>query len=79
MTLLELNTKKNELLQTIWAEVDNPELLAEISDFVQSRIEKKAPCQYSPEQLRDRALLAIEQMQNGEGTPHEEMKKRFTA
>ncbi|MDF9830721.1 hypothetical protein [Parabacteroides sp. PF5-6] len=40
---------------------------------------KKAPNQYSPEELKERAILAIEQMERGEGTPHEEMTKKFTA
>jgi uncharacterized coiled-coil DUF342 family protein len=38
---------------------------------------KKAPCQYSTEELKERALLAIEEMKQGKGISHEEMKNRY--
>lgn len=78
MTLLELNAMKAELVKTILNDIDTPEILMEIDNLVKSKIGKH-PCQYSAEELKERAKLAIEQMQQGEGTAHEEMKKRFTA
>lgn len=78
MTLAELNARKAALVKTILNDVDSPDILAEINALISSRL-GKMPCQYTPEELKARALIAIEQMNQGEGTPHEEMKKKFTA
>ncbi|MDR1160836.1 MAG: hypothetical protein LBK45_00705 [Tannerellaceae bacterium] len=39
--------------------------------------EKNAPCQYAAEELKERALLAIEEMKQGKGVAHEDMKNRY--
>jgi hypothetical protein len=78
MNHLELNAKKAELIRSILNEIDNEETLNEITATVQ-RLLKKVPCQYSAEELKERALLAIEEMKQGKGISHEEMKNRFSA
>ncbi|MDR1200925.1 MAG: hypothetical protein LBL58_04730 [Tannerellaceae bacterium] len=48
-------------MRSILNEIDNEETLNEITATVQ-RLLKKVPCQYSAEELKEQALLAIEEM-----------------
>lgn len=78
MNFLELNAKKAELIKSILNDINNEETLNELAATVQ-RLITKYPCQYSAEELKERALRGIEEMEQGKGTPHEEMKNRFSA
>lgn len=75
MTVLE---RKAELIKTILNDVDD-DVLKELEAILYYGLSNRepSPCQYSVEELRKRAKQAIEEVETGQVTPHEEVKKRF--
>jgi len=76
MTVLELNAKKAELVQSIISNINSEEAINELLLFVE-QLTLKFPCQYTEDEIKISALEAIRQMKEGKYTSHEEMK-RFT-
>ncbi|MDH6312741.1 hypothetical protein M2137_001516 [Parabacteroides sp. PFB2-10] len=82
MTLLELNAKKAELVQTILNDIDSEEVLNELSQMVKKLTAPKYPCMHSIEELRSSAADALQAYKKGDGkhfTTQEEMRKRHTS
>lgn len=77
MTVLE---RKAALIKAILNDVDE-DVLKELETIYYYGLSKKdtPPCQYSIEELNERARQAIEDVEAGRVTPHEEIKKRFLA
>ena len=75
MTLLELKARKAELIQAILNDVDNEEVLNELSDVLKKNTIKH-PGLFSVLELNERADKAIRNCKAGKGIPHEMIQRK---
>ncbi|MCD7937990.1 MAG: hypothetical protein LUG98_14125, partial [Tannerellaceae bacterium] len=74
MTLLE---RRAELAKAILNDMDE-EILSKLESayYSISLDDDNSPCQYTPEEIKQRALESVEHMHQGLGISHEQMKTR---
>jgi len=76
MTTLEINAKKAEIVQSILNNIDTEEALDAVSELLDKLSLRQPPCQYTIEELNERAQRAIKDYESGKGIPHEQIKRK---
>lgn len=77
MTIIELNARKAEIVRAILNDIETEEALDALSDLLRKlHVSRQPPCQYTVEELNDRAEQAIRDYEAGKGIPHEEIKRK---
>jgi hypothetical protein len=75
MNATQLNARKMEIIGML-LDVDSEKVLADISSLIRSSLDEGAPCRFSAEQLRKRAVKANADIAAGRYTAHEDIPRK---